>query len=82
MGILERTAPSGRRLLKVLATDGPVVSLASRAMVDRGEVANASSVKAALRVLEKDDLVEQGPEGWRVANPLFALWIRERAGRD
>jgi hypothetical protein len=80
--IWERTSPSGRRLLKALAADGPLNSLASRAMVDRVEVANASSVKAALRALERDDLVEHGPDGWRVANPLFALWLRERAGRD
>lgn len=81
-GLLERASPAGRRLLKVLAADAPVTSLASRAMVDRVEVANASSVSAALRALQRDDLIEQGPDGWRIANPLFALWLRERSGRD
>lgn len=80
--ILDHTSLSGRRLLRVLAAQGPLTSLASRAMVDLVEVSNASSVLAAARALERADLVEHGSDGWRIANPLLARWLRDRSGRD
>jgi len=80
--IFAHVSPSARRVLKVLATEEPITSLASRAMVDRVEVANASGVMKAVRALEREDLIELSPDGWRIANPFFKIWLAEHAGRE
>lgn len=70
-------APAQRKLLRVLADEGSVRSLATRAMVQRVQVANPSSVMAAARALEEADLVETGDDGWVISNPFLARWIRD-----
>ncbi len=39
-------------------------------------VSNPSAIGRALRRLEDLELVEMGPDGWRLANPFFARWLR------
>ena len=39
----------------------------------------SSSVERPLEELERVELVELSPIGWRVANPFMEIWIRTRS---
>ena len=38
-------------------------------------MANPSVTRKALQRLEEMELIELGPDGWRVANPFFERWL-------
>lgn len=72
--IYEDLAPNQRRLLRALAIQ-PTRSLMSRDFLDHAGLRANSSMQRALDALEASEKVELGPEGWQVADPLFALWL-------
>ncbi len=76
---IDRVSPVQQRLLRSLA-EKPAKDLFSRRFVAITGVSNPSGVGRALRRLEDLELIEFGPEGWRVANPFFARWLQ--AGAD
>ena len=76
---IEKVSPVQQRLLRSLA-DRPARDLFSKRFVDITGVSNPSGVGRALRRLEDLELIELGPDGWRVANPFLARWLQ--AGSD
>lgn len=72
---IDRVSPVQQRLLRSLA-EKPAKDLFSRRFVVITGVSNPSGVGRALRRLEDLELIEFGPEGWRVANPFFARWLQ------
>lgn len=71
---LERLAPAQQRLLRALARE-PAKDPYSRRFSGQLEVANPSVTRKALQRLEELELIELGPDGWRVANPFFERWL-------
>ena len=71
----EKVSPVQRRLLRSLA-EKPAKDLFSGRFVTITGVSNPSGVGRALHRLEDLELVEMGPDGWRVANPFFARWLQ------
>jgi uncharacterized protein len=71
----EKVSPVQRRLLRSLA-EKPAKDLFAGRFVSITGVANPSGVGRAIRRLDDLELVEMGPEGWRVANPFFARWLQ------
>jgi hypothetical protein len=76
---IEKISPVQQRLLRSLA-DRPARNLFSKRFVDITGVSNPSGVARALRRLEDLELIELGPDGWRVSNPFLARWLQ--AGSD
>ncbi len=74
----EDLAPNQRHLIRALATE-PTRVITSRDFLDRARLRADSSSQRALKALEAAEKVELGPEGWQVANPLFALWLARGA---
>ena len=70
----ERLAPAQQRLLRALARE-PAKDPYSRRFSGQLDVANPSVTRKALRRLEELELIELGPDGWRVANPFFERWL-------
>ena len=75
----EKISPVQQRLLRALA-EKPAKDLFSGRFVTITGVSNPSGVGRALRRLEDLELIEVGPDGWRVANPFLARWLQ--AGPD
>lgn len=75
----EKVSPVQQRLLRALA-EKPAKDLFSGRFVTITGVSNPSGVGRALRRLEDLELIELGPDGWRVANPFLARWLQ--AGSD
>lgn len=72
---IEKISPVQHRLLRSLAGK-PAKDLFSKRFVDITGVSNPSGVGRALRRLEDLELIELGPDGWRVANPFLARWLQ------
>jgi hypothetical protein len=70
----EKLAPAQQRLLRALARE-PSHEVYSRRFLEVMDVANASSTRKALLRLDELELIELGPDGWRVANPFFERWL-------
>jgi hypothetical protein len=71
-----RRSPGQRRVLielAVRATDAPT----SAAFVEAVGLANASSARKAVRVLEADEIVVERNGRWKVADPFFAAWLAD-----
>jgi hypothetical protein len=71
----EALSPGQRRVvaeLAVLPTEQPLSAVFVRAV----RLANSSSVRKALDVLQADGLVVVRDGGYRVADPFFAAWLR------
>ena len=75
----EKVSPVQQRLLRALA-EKPAKDLFSGRFVAITGVSNPSGVGRALHRLEDLELIELGPDGWRVANPFLARWLQ--AGSD
>lgn len=43
---------------------------------------NSSSLQSALKLLSRHNLVEKWEEEWRISDPLFENWIRQRPASD
>lgn len=76
--IFEDLAPNQRRLLRALASQ-PTRNVMSRDFLDRAGLRAPSSMQRALDSLEAAEKIELGPDGWQVADPLFALWLARGA---
>jgi hypothetical protein len=70
----EALAPSQQRTLKALA-EAPTEHVYSRRFLDRVDVANANSVRKALAVLARAELVEHSGGSWRLTNPFLRAWL-------
>ena len=70
----ERLAPAQQRLIRALARE-PAKDPYSRRFSGQLDVANPSVTRKALQRLEEMELIELGPDGWRVANPFFERWL-------
>jgi len=64
-----------RQVLAVLA-EAPTNEPTGATFVTRTELANPSSVKRALRVLEEDELVARRDGLVVVADPFLGAWLR------
>ena len=73
--VLDRRPAIQQRVLKALAVQSERQPF-SAAFLRRSDIGVAASVSKALKPLEHDELIELSPEGWRVFNPFFALWLR------
>lgn len=71
----ELLSPGQRRVLAALA-EAPTEQPASAAFRARAALANASSVKKALAVLEGAELVARRDGALVVSDPFFAAWLR------
>lgn len=74
----EDLAPNQRNLIRALAAR-PEKNPTSRDFLDRARLRADSSSHRALSALESAEKVELGPDGWQVADPLFALWLARQA---
>ncbi len=72
--IFEDLAPNQRHLIRALAVQ-PARNITSRDFIDRARLRADSSAQRALSALDTAEKVELGPDGWQVADPLFALWL-------
>lgn len=72
---VERLSVGQRRVLAALAHE-PVEQPHAAQFVARTRLANASSVRKALDVLEADELVARRGGAVVVADPFFAAWLR------
>jgi len=68
-------SPGQRRVLDALA-EGPTEQPAGAAFLARTALANPSSGKKALGVLEEADLIARRGSALVVADPFFAAWLR------
>ena len=48
--------------------------------LDRARIRSFSSIQRSLKALEAAEKIELGPNGWQVADPLFALWLKGGGG--
>jgi hypothetical protein len=71
----EILSPGQRRVLSALA-EAPTAHPASAAFLAQTALANSSSVKKALNVLEEAELVARRGATLVVADPFFAAWLR------
>jgi hypothetical protein len=71
----EILSPGQRRVLSALA-EAPTEHPASAAFLAQTALANSSSVKKALDVLEEAELVARRGASLVVADPFFAAWLR------
>ena len=73
--LLDNLSPAQQRLLRALATT-PTASVYGHEFLHTVDVNNANSVRKALDVLTRRELVRRGADGaWRVANPFFRDWL-------
>jgi len=70
-----------RRVLRLLAIT-PVSAPGAASFVRRAGLANPSSVKKALDVLEEAELVVHRDGIWQVADPFIATWLRRDGTKD
>jgi len=75
----ERLSPGQRRVLKLLAV-GETPSVGSSDFASAAGLADATSVRKAIRVLEEAELVVRREDGLGVDDPFFAAWLRRPAG--
>jgi hypothetical protein len=76
--VYERLRPLERKVLLALA-EQPAAQTYSADFLARSGVRASSSVERPLEELERVELVELSPVGWRVANPFMEIWIRTRS---
>jgi hypothetical protein len=67
-----------QRLLKALA-HGAVVQVYSEDFRTTVDVRNTNAMRKALESLSRQEVLVRRDDGWTVANPFFAGWIREAA---
>ncbi len=73
--LLERCAPSQQRLLKQLALR-PRSDVYAHDFLHAVDVSNANSIRKALEVLSRRELIRRAADGaWSVANPFFGAWL-------
>ena len=70
-----------RSVIRALGVE-PTRNPSSRDFMDRSGVRAASSSQRAIAALEAAEKIELGPDGWQVADPLFALWLARGAELD
>jgi uncharacterized protein len=70
----EALAPSQKRTLKALAME-PTKQVFGKRFLDQVEVANANSVRKALAVLDRAELIERSAGVWRVSSPFLRAWL-------
>jgi len=73
--LLDNLSPAQQRLLRVLAVT-PTASVYGHAFLHTVDVNNANSVRKAIDVLTRRELIRRGGDGaWHVANPFFRDWL-------
>lgn len=65
-------------LLRAIAREGVATAPLAQPFISRHRLPAASSVKAALRALEEKTLITRLPEGYRVSDRFFALWLSRK----
>ncbi len=68
-------------LLKAIGIEGIVSQPTSASFIVKHNLSGASSVKAALRVLEDKELVYRSADGYVVYDRFMGLWLRRLQGR-
>lgn len=63
-------------LLKAIATEGIVAQPTAGRFIKQHKLNGASSVKAALKVLEDKELVYKNPEGYIIYDRFMNLWLK------
>lgn len=64
-------------LMKAIARDGLVAQPTSGKFIKAHRLNGASSVKAALKVLEDKELVYRTPQGYTVYDRFMEMWMRK-----
>ena len=70
---------SSQQLLSAIAADGEAKEVLSGNFLLRHRLAATSSVRSALKVLQKKDLVYRTEDGWVVYDRIFGEWLRRLA---
>ena len=70
---------SSQQLLSAIAADGEAREVLSGSFLLRHRLAATSSVRSALKVLQKKDLVYRTENGWVVYDRIFGEWLRRLA---
>ena len=70
---------SSQQLLSAIATDGEAREVLSGSFLLRHRLAATSSVRSALKVLQKKDLIYRTENGWVVYDRIFGEWLRRLA---
>jgi hypothetical protein len=73
--IWEKSVPNHRLLLQALAEERSVRQITDSFRLRYG-LPHDATVRKGLRVMIEDELVAQGEDGFRIAEPFFAEWIR------
>ena len=67
---------SSQQLLSAIAADGEAKEVLSGGFLQRHRLTATSSVRSALKVLQKKDLVYRTENGWVVYDRIFGEWLR------
>ena len=70
---------SSQQLLSAIAADGEAREVLSGSFLQRHRLTATSSVRSALKVLQKKDLVYRTENGWVVYDHIFGEWLRRFA---
>lgn len=65
-------------LLKAIAKEGIVAQPTASKFIKEYKLSGASSIKAALKVLEDKELVYRKPEGYIIYDRFMDLWLKRR----
>ena len=75
--ILSRTTLRQKSLLYAIAADGWASQITSAAFIKHHRLSTASSVQAAIKKLQEQDLVVEADRKYRVGDRFFGLWIKQ-----
>lgn len=67
------------RLIRAISQDGCVKELSSGSFISRHGLRAASSVSAAARSLQRNELIYRGPKGYIVYDRFMADWLRKNS---
>jgi hypothetical protein len=77
--IVQGLAAGQRALLLAIAREQPCRPTAAE-FIARHRL-SLGGVQAARQQLQREDRIEQGPDGWRLVDPVFARWLVARLGK-
>jgi len=75
--MLQNLRPGQISFLSALAKE-PIMSPFTTEYLSKHYLGSLGGVQAAIKKLLEVDYIEKAPFGWKVVDPLFALWLRKK----
>ncbi len=75
--MLQALRPRQISLLSAIAKE-PVASPFAMEYINRHRLGSLGGVQAAIKKLSEIDYIEKAATGWKVPDPLFALWLKRK----